>query len=175
MCWSWVWKNLFSRCLFWSSYSLYSVSPSNFPMELFIFSPFPPIPTQSFGHSILAFVIFSRWKTSCWDHQEHLVSKSCGNFHSSLQLDHLAVMDTWPFSSWSTLFWVLLRQKIFLGFSLSLSLQSLLLLKICSSRTQSIFFLGILIHFTCLVLITTCMNWDGLGYNPKRQPQISMD
>ena len=57
-----------------------------------------------------------QWKTSCWDHDK-LVAKSSRNF-PSLILDLLAVMDTWPFfSSWSTLFRLLLRQKL-LGFVL---------------------------------------------------------
>lgn len=135
-----------------------------FPEELFMFSQFPSTFTQSSSHTVLAFVSFIWWKT-CWDHQNLLLAKSSGNFHSSLNLDHLAVMTLdHSFSPWWALFRVLWRQKIFLG----LSFHSLLLLKVSSLRTQSIFFLCILIHFKCLAFNATCVNQDGLGYNPNK-------
>lgn len=92
-----------------------------------------------------------------------------GSFYSSLKLDLLAVIDK-TILSLKHFLRVLLRQKILLNFLFLF--HSLLLLKVYFPRTQSVFFVGIPIHFICLVLITTRINQDELGNNlntPKSQ------
>lgn len=92
-------------------------------------------PTSSNSHSVLkpyyfGLSLLQLMKGILLRSSRTSVANPSGNFYSSLKLDPLAVMDTWPFSPWSTFFRVLLRQKILLCFCLSL--HSLLLLKVNS-------------------------------------------
>ena len=111
-------------------------------------NPTPPPPTQTI------LVPSSLWKSSGWDHNKQFVVKSTAKFSfifhiwSSLQqytVDHFLLE--------------ILASDIFLWYKIILvsappiSFHFMFLLKVFSSREQSILFLGNLVQFSCVALI----------------------